>query len=126
VRPWAQLERILARLPRHSHYRSAIEDDEQFAAAALAMADPDEERAPVTMPLTGYSDQIARLDNVFDAVCAVNETLISVYSKKNAARPRPHRAPRPKTAAQRLLREQKLATVRDIEAQMTGGEASGR
>jgi hypothetical protein len=119
-RPWAQLERILARLPRHSHYKAAMDNDEDYARVALALSGSDEVR-PGPVPLAGYSELAVRMDNIFDAVNALNETLIAVYSSKNRARPRPTRAPRPQTAFQRLRREQTVARLNDIVEKMTGG-----
>ncbi|MBB1153523.1 hypothetical protein [Amycolatopsis dendrobii] len=111
---------MIARLPRHSHYKAAIDDDEQFAAIAAALPKPDD--APqARVPLTGYSDVVARLDNVFDAVSAVNETLIAVHTTQRSGMHRPNRAPRPETAIQRIEARQRVSRLDDIVDRMTGG-----
>lgn len=79
---------------------------------------PDEPSREV--PLVGYSEIALRLDNVFDAINAVNETLIAVNSASNS-KPRPNRAPRPKTAVQRTREVQSLQRLMDLEQQLTGG-----
>lgn len=61
-----------------------------------------------------------RLDNVFDAVNAVNETLQAVYSKKKSA-PRPTRAPRPQTAYQQVIADRKALVRESIVDKLTQG-----
>jgi hypothetical protein len=120
-RPWGQMERILLRLPRHSHYKAALDDDEEFAAIALKLALPGTEKARPRVPLAGYSDVIARLDNVFDAISALHETMVDVYSRRNGRRVNRTRAPRPETAQQRLRRAETYRALDSIVEQMTGG-----
>lgn len=117
-RPWAQLDRVIARLPRHSHYKAALEDDDEIAEVALAIQLP-ENRARV--PLVGYDETVVRLDNLFDAINAVNETLITVYSKRGIAARRSIRAERPETAHQRVKRSRSKQKLQSIEESMTGG-----
>lgn len=119
VRPWAQLDRLLERLPRHSLYKAALDDDEEFAALAVK-AHRDDPEVAVAVPLAGYDDVVLRLDNIFDAVMALNETLIAVNSRKSAMR-KPLRAPRPETAYQRLAKQTKVDQLESIVDKMTGG-----
>lgn len=110
----------MERLPRHSYYKAALEDDDDFARIALSLKMPGAEAAAARVPLVGYDPTIARLDNVFDAVNAVNETLVAVYSKRRTTG-RPNRAPRPETAQQRVARQQKLEKLDSIVDRMIGG-----
>jgi hypothetical protein len=112
---------LLARLPRHSHYRAAIDDADDYAAVAVQLGTHTATATSRTVPLAGYDDVVARLDHVYDAVNAVNETLLAVYSAKKT-RVRPVRAPRPETAYQRLLRQQKTQKLSSIVDRMTGGK----
>jgi len=120
ARPWGQLERVLQRLPRHSYYKAALDDDEEFAAIALSLNLPGSTRVP-RIPLVGYSDVVARLDNVFDAISAMHETFVSVYSRRKNKSVNRTRAPRPETAQQRLRRSEGRRVLDSIVDQMTGG-----
>lgn len=64
---------------------------------------------------------VLRLDNLFDAINAVNETLVAVNGGKRTVMHRPNRAPRPETATQRLKHLQKIEKLDDIVQRMTGG-----
>lgn len=118
-RPWRQLVRLLARLPRHSHYRAALYDADDYAAHVVgAQSNTDAEQPKPS--LVEY-DQIAlRLDNVFDAVNAVKETLIAVHSKKGN-QGQPNRAPRPETAIERAKRRATAEGLQQIEDTMLSG-----
>lgn len=107
----------MAHLPRHSLYRAALDDDEDFAALAFTGPDGDTD---VRVPLARYDEVALRLDNIFDALNAVNETLIAVNSTKSAMR-RPNRAPRPETAIQRIAARTKIDRIESIVDRMTGG-----
>jgi hypothetical protein len=120
-RPWAQLERLIERLPRHSRYKAALEDDDNYAALALAMQKAGVAETPARVPLVGYDEVAVRLDNIYDAVNALRETLIAIYSKRNSAKPKPNRAPRPESAHQRVRRRQAREKLDSIVDQMTGG-----
>lgn len=55
ARPWTQLERFLARLPSHGHYKAALADDDVFARQYLE-AHPDPAGAPSRAPtMLGWS-----------------------------------------------------------------------
>jgi hypothetical protein len=77
------------------------------------------ERKP-HVPLAGYNEIAVRLDNLFDAISAVNETLLAAPHFKRKHRPAV-RAPRPETAQQRLRRQQSMHKLNSIVEQMTGG-----
>lgn len=119
MRPWAQLDRLLRHLPRHSLYKAALDNDEEFAAIAAEMVQ-EEETAP-SVPLAGYDEVVVRLDNLFDAMNAINETLVAVNSSKRSAMHRPNRAPRPQTAYQRIEERKKTERLDAIVQRMTGG-----
>lgn len=120
-RPWAQLDRILERLPRHSHYKAALENDEEYAEIALALDGLNPARRKPRVPLAGYDEVAARLDNVFDAINAVNETLLAAPHFKRRGGRQAVRAPRPETAQQRVKRQQSMARINSIVEHMTGG-----
>jgi hypothetical protein len=119
-RPWRQLERILARMPRDSHYRAALDDDDEYAELITKFRSGEESEKTPKVPLVGYSEVALRLDNLFDAVNAVRETLMAVYSKKNS-KPSPVRAKRPETAMQRAARQKSMTKLQSIEERMLGG-----
>jgi hypothetical protein len=73
------------------------------------------------VPLVGYDETVVRLDNLFDAINAVNETLTAVYSRRRNRAGRPTRATRPETAQQRVKRQQSIQKLDSIVERMTGG-----
>lgn len=113
------MDRLLSRLPRYSQYRAALDNDEEYARLVAALGE-DEPQVIPPPPLAGYSEAVKRMDDVFDAVNAVNETLLAIYSKKKS-KPRPTRASRPETAHQRLKRLQKTKRIDSMVEHMTGG-----
>lgn len=121
-RPWGQLERILFRLPAHSHYKAALNDDDEFAEQAEKLNFPGSDKTPA-VSLVGYDDAVLRLDNIYDAMNAVIEVLIAIHSKKGSTR-RPNRAPRPETARQRLKRRQSMDKIAALERKLLGGEVT--
>jgi hypothetical protein len=120
-RPWAQLDRILEQLPRHSHYKAALEDDEEYAEIALVLDGLTSSQRKARVPLAGYDEVAVRLDNLFDAINAVNETLLAAPHFKRRGGRQAVRAPRPETAQQRLKRHQSITRINSIVEQMTGG-----
>lgn len=88
-----------------------------FAEIALSVDLPP---AIASIPLAGYDETVARLDNLFDAINRISETLEAVYSRRGH-RPRPVRALRPETAQQRVKRTQAMSKLQTIEDRMTGG-----
>ena len=97
-----------------------MNDDDEYAALAQALEGLNVPSRKSRTPLVGYDEVAARLDNVFDAINAVNETLLAAphFQRKN----RPAiRAPRPETAHQRLKRQRSMQRIGSIVDQMTGG-----
>jgi hypothetical protein len=112
----------LQRLPRHSHYKASLDDDEEYASIALSLQQPDSDKGRVhTVPLAGYSDVVARLDNVFDAITALHENLVDYLARRKSSRVNKTRAPRPETAQQRLRRTEKTQKLDALVQRMTGG-----
>lgn len=72
------------------------------------------------VPLVGYDEVVSRLDNLFDVLSAVNDTLLAAPHFKRKAR-QPNRAIRPETAQQRLKRQQSVNKLDAIVQHMTGG-----
>jgi hypothetical protein len=107
-------------LPRHSYYKAALEDDDEFASVALAVEVPGVSQRP-RVPLAGYNEVAARLDNLFDAISAVNETLLAAPHFKRRRGRQAVRAVRPETAQQRVKREQSMQKISSIVERMTGG-----
>ena len=73
------------------------------------------------MPLAGYDEIAARLDNLFDAINAVNETLLAAPHFKRRSGRQAVRAQRPETAQQRVKRQQSMTRIDSIVEHMTGG-----
>lgn len=119
-RPWSQLWRLLARLPRHSHYKAALDSDTEIAAMAYSLQDTAEHGGKPEVPLVDYDPIALRLDNLFDAINALAETVRGALSRKNQ-RVEPVRAPRPETALQQLHRQHTRNKLADLESQLTGG-----
>lgn len=108
-------------MPRHSHYKAALENDEQYAAIALAFEGVELAHRKPRVPLAGYNEIAVRLDNLFDAINAVNETLLAAPHFKRRTGRQAIRAPRPETAQQRVKRQQSLTRIDSIVQHMTGG-----
>lgn len=102
-------------------YKAALDNDEEFAELASSLRLYDNDDLAPSIPLAGYSEVVLRLDNLFDAINAVNETLLAVHSGKKSAMQRPNRAPRPQTAYQRLKVRKKTEQLDSIVQRMTGG-----
>lgn len=73
------------------------------------------------VPLAGYDEVAVRLDNLFDAINAVNETLLAAPHFRRRRGRQPIRAPRPETAQQRVKRQESISRINSIVQQMTGG-----
>lgn len=98
-----------------------MENDEEFAAIALALDGLNPARRTPRVSLVGYDEVAARLDNVFDAINAVNETLLAAPHFKRRSGRQSVRAPRPETAQQRVKRQQSIARINSLVEHMTGG-----
>jgi hypothetical protein len=73
------------------------------------------------VPLVGYDEVATRLDNLFDAINAVNETLLAAPHFRRRKGRQAVRAIRPESAQQRLKRQQSLEKINSIVDRMTGG-----
>lgn len=113
------MERILLHLPRYSLYKAAVDDDEEFAEIASKLTRDEQPSSKV--PLVRYDEVVLRLDNVYDVLNAINETLIAVNSKRKSAVSHPNRAPRPETASQRLKARRRRERLDQLVQHMTGG-----
>ncbi|MEU5259024.1 hypothetical protein [Amycolatopsis sp. NPDC021455] len=97
-----------------------MDDDDEYAELAVRLLDEEPQRE-AKVPLVRYDEVVLRLDNVFDVLNAINETLIAVNSKRKAAVQFPNRAPRPETASQRLKVRRKRERLEGLVQHMTGG-----
>lgn len=79
----------------------------------------EDDKRPHRVPLVGYDGISARLDNVFDALNNLQETMVILQTRKRAVTPK--RATRPETAQQRLKRQQSMRKLDSIVDKMTGG-----
>lgn len=105
TRPWAQLYRFLARLPRHSHFYAGVMDDEAAVAQLLGRD------RPGTFGLTGWTFERELLTAIVDAVNQLHATLIQVNSS-DGKRPKTAPLPRPTTALDRIAIEQERSEHR--------------
>lgn len=118
VRPWPQLLRLLDRLPRHSHYKAAIANDEHLAQQLLDQTKPaDRSAGPGRPPITEYPVLAELLANQLDELRELHATLIAVNSKKGK-RPKVPPTPRPESAVMRLEKQRTMAILADIEQRM--------
>lgn len=108
---------MLPRLPRHSHYKAAIAQDEDLARAYLARP---AEQGPQAYrpPITEHSALVEVLTTVIDELRELHATLIAVNSRKGR-RPKVTRAPRPETAVMRLEKDRSVAMLADLERRLT-------
>jgi hypothetical protein len=98
-----------------------LDNDERLAEVALRLSLPgSEELATPQVPLVGYDAVAARLDNVFDAINALHETLVRRYTKRGTSI-QPVRAFRPETAVERVKRRKSMNKIHDLEQRLTGG-----
>lgn len=108
ARKWRTLLDLIDRLPGHSHYASAMANDEEYAKmVAEAMAArkkageaPPEDKGPA---LTTWTPEMAMLTNLLDAVNGVRYAVVAVQAGKKAGDP-PKPARRPQTALEKAMR----------------------
>lgn len=88
-RRWRTLLAIIDRLPAHSHYASAVGDDEEhMKMLAEAMANrkaEDEPKKPLSM--IGWTREASLLEDVYDAVRHVAHTVAAVQLGQKAGQP---------------------------------------
>jgi len=107
ARRWTLLLDILDRLPAHSQYASTVSMDKEHAAMLaeqLAEQDEDPEAEKSGPSLAGWSQEVAAMTNVFDAVRQVQHTLIAVNSEKGKVPEPPKPAPRPSTPLEAAMK----------------------
>lgn len=97
-RPWSQLYRFLARLPRWSHFHASVMDDEESVAGLL---DQEADREPGAFGLRDWTHERELLTAIVDQLGALHATLIQVNSD-GGKRPEWEPMRRPKTALDRM------------------------
>lgn len=120
MRPWPQLLRWLDRLPKHSHYKAALADDEDLARRTLAGVNGSGPPPAPRPPITEWSRQVELLTAAVDELRELHATLIAANSKKGK-RPKVRPVPRPETAVMRLEKQRTLAQLAEIERKLLGG-----
>lgn len=111
ARRWRTLLHLIDRLPRDSWFNAAVSGDEEhakmIAESMAAREDGDgEDSGP---PLQGWSEEIERLTQIYDAVRGVQYAIIAVNSQGNTPEaPKPTK--RPTTALEKALERQKYAS----------------
>ena len=101
-------------------YKAAVDDNDEFAELAAQLKRDEPEKVP-KVPLVRYDEVVRRLDDLYDVLNAINETLVAVNSGRKRTAHRPNRAPRPETATQRLGRRRQIERLDEITNRMTGG-----
>jgi len=112
----------LVRLPRHSHYKAALDENEELARLSLELTSGVTGGKPGKpyVPLVGYDENAVRLDNLLDAINALHETVVRRWSRRGA-RVGSNRAPRPVTAQERVKHEKAMEKLSNLEQQVLGG-----
>lgn len=116
---WRKLASILDRLPRDSHFRKAISDDEEWAEKALADEERNADRvAPApSIPLTEYTREVELLTLTVELLQAVNSNIRAAAHDPHPPAVRP--MPRPRTAldaAREAARESRIdALIAEVE-----------
>ncbi|MCA1191613.1 hypothetical protein [Saccharopolyspora sp. 6V] len=114
-RPWPQLQRLAERLPQDSHYKAALAQDDD-RAELLASLVGDEETAPGSPPLEGYSAVAQRLDRIGDLITMLAEIELNRGRRKGAPPTKLDRAPRPETAADRAKAARRERYFAELES----------
>ena len=117
---WAQLYRLLDRLPAWGHYKSALVMDEAWARYICDLEDAGEETPPgaddeMMSPL-GYGPIVQRLDLLADRVMAVRTAVQASYSEKHEE-PSFEPLPRPETALDRERERRTRSLLEEVDAQ---------
>jgi hypothetical protein len=101
-RPWDQMYRFLARLPRHSHFHASVMDDDESVEQLL------DRPASRAFGLAGWTFERELLTAMVDALNQVHATLIQINSQ-NGQRPAVDPLPRPVTALHRQQARQRFS-----------------
>lgn len=108
--------RLLERLPRHSHYKATLADDDDLAERTLD-ARTEQPGPPAPVPLTEHTRVEELLSAVLDAINEQHATLMAANTKGGKRPPVKH-APRPETAVMRVEKRRTMAMLRSIEERM--------
>lgn len=120
VHPWGKLLRLAGQLPASSRYQAALADDDDAVREYLSVVGEDHDervrsgeipRRPRTM--AGWSEELAGIADMVDAVNQLHATLSQVNSK-SGTRPKVARYPRPVLAVDRARRERDLTVVASV------------
>lgn len=108
ARRWVHLLDILDHLPAHSWYAASVTMDEEHAqmmAEAIAAREQSGEKSEDNGPaLVGWTNEVAVMTNVLDAVRGVAHAVVAVNSPKGKTPEAPKPAPRPRTPLERALK----------------------
>ncbi|MEY8577209.1 hypothetical protein AALI21_02735 [Corynebacteriaceae bacterium 6-324] len=108
-RDWRTLQELIDELPRGSHYRAAIADDDEIAELVFEL-NPKQQTTP---PLEGWTSEI-------EALTAINNTLLQLLYRGSDARP--PLFPAPETALDRIKKRRSDATNSQILSQLLPGK----
>lgn len=107
-RRWVHLLDLLDHLPGHSWYAASVTMDEEHAkmmAEALSEREKAGEKSEDKGPaLTGWTQEVAALTNILDAVRGVTHAVVAVNSPKGKTPEPPKPAPRPVTPLERAMK----------------------
>lgn len=126
--PWPKLFRFLSRLPTGSHYRAALDLDEDMArrildaeaireAAGITDSD-DDSQLPRLSSSAGYTHETYLLMMLNEHIQQLNSTLIAVNLPKGKKPPRVKPLPRPVSALDRERARREMHEVHEAMAEM--------
>lgn len=104
LRDWQTLMDLVHELPRGSHYRAALADDDELAEAILDLGEPE---PPAHPPLEGWTNEL-------EALTGIQDLLKAIAMRGSEKTPKP--LPRPQTGMDRVKRHRvsaRHATVLD-------------
>lgn len=117
-RPWPQLLRLIERLPDHSHYKSAIHNDDELALAQREAERREGKRSGRPSPkvdLRVWTPERAALTDVADILLGIRSSLEAQRTGKRQKTPT---MPRPVLAVDRIEQNEVLRRHRDRVALM--------
>jgi hypothetical protein len=113
-----QVLNLVDRLPRHSHYKAALADDDDLADLI------DENEPPPKPPLTDFSADHQLLNIIADRLGELIRTTAQVNSTKRVPPVQP--LPRPETALHRKARRRREYKRALITDRLAAAAAAGR
>jgi len=116
TRPWAQLLRLVDRLPEHSHYQRALEDDDELHRRHP----PATARRP---SLRSWSADRELLATLHDVASLIQVAIVGVNTPKGKKAPKFKPVRRPETAADRARRRRELEMHADNVRQLLPGSS---